>query len=127
MNIVEVIDNAQFLVDSEGNRKSVMLDYRLWEKLCAELLKANKTIEELRHRQMSVSDTSAPPKNFEGWTVYKQKRGGFLSLFRKINHRTISVYIGKDWNEDAARKKIAEQLARHGLISKSGKLKAKRK
>ena len=123
MNIAEVIDNTQFIVDSEGNRKSVMLDYRLWEKLCAELLKANQTIEELRQ---PVSVIPVVPKNFEGWTVYKQKRGGFLSLFRKINRRTISVYIGKDWNEDAARKKIAEQLARHGLITKSGKLRKRR-
>jgi len=115
MNITEMLNNVQFLVDGKGNKKSVMLDYQIWKKLSAELVKANQTIEELRHKLMSASGTPVPPKNFEGWTVYKQKRGGFLSLFRKIQGRTISAYIGKDWNEDAVRKKIAEQLARHGL------------
>ncbi len=43
MNIYEVIDNAQFIVDSEGNRKSVMLDYRLWEKLLLFFENAGRT------------------------------------------------------------------------------------
>lgn len=33
MNIAEMINNVQFVVDSEGNRKSVVLDYQIWEKL----------------------------------------------------------------------------------------------
>lgn len=44
MNIAEMLNNVQFLVDSEGNKKSVMLDYRLWEKLLLFVEDVGKTI-----------------------------------------------------------------------------------
>jgi hypothetical protein len=33
MSVSEVLQQAQFLVDSEGNKKAVVFDYGLWEEL----------------------------------------------------------------------------------------------
>jgi hypothetical protein len=33
MAVTELLQTAQFLVDAEGNKKSVVLDYTLWEEL----------------------------------------------------------------------------------------------
>jgi hypothetical protein len=33
MTISELVESAQFLVDSEGNKKAVLLDFTTWEAL----------------------------------------------------------------------------------------------
>lgn len=37
MNVVELLRNVEFLVDASGNKKAVLLDYKVWEKLLTEL------------------------------------------------------------------------------------------
>jgi hypothetical protein len=47
-----------------------------------------------------------PPRTFEGWTV-QVDRHGYIRCFRKINARLRSVYLGRTWNADRARERIA--------------------
>lgn len=51
-----MLNNVQFLVDSEGNRKSVMLEYRLWEKL-TELLEDMEDADEIQDIRESGEET----------------------------------------------------------------------
>jgi hypothetical protein len=44
------------------------------------------------------------PKNFMGWTVSVDV--GYLRLYRRIDGRLRSVYIGKVWNEARALERI---------------------
>lgn len=37
MNVVELLRNVEFLVDASENKKAVLLDYKVWEKLLTEL------------------------------------------------------------------------------------------
>ncbi|MGV0950551.1 MAG: hypothetical protein ACOYB3_07740 [Azonexus sp.] len=48
------------------------------------------------------------PKNFEGWTVSTDARG-YHRLHRKIRAKLVSLYVGKDWSESYARKRIASR------------------
>ena len=78
MNITEILNNVQFLVDSEGNRKSVMLDYRLWEKLIPFFEVFGKTVSKQTVKKKSKSflktarslDLDSPA----GWSKEYQNR-----------------------------------------------------
>lgn len=50
MTIVDLLQHAEFLVDASGNKKAVVLDYKVWEKLLNELedLEDTKEIQHLR-------------------------------------------------------------------------------
>ena len=50
MSISEILEQAQFLVDADGNRKAVVMDYQLWEGLVSMLedLEDAREIEQLR-------------------------------------------------------------------------------
>ena len=37
MQVNELIEKAQILVDSTGNKKAILLDYAFWEKLLEDL------------------------------------------------------------------------------------------
>jgi hypothetical protein len=50
MTVKEMLQAAQFLVDTDGTRKAVVLDYAVWEELL-ELLEDWEDAEELRHLQ----------------------------------------------------------------------------
>lgn len=47
MNVDELVQTLQFLVDAEGNKKAVLVDYALWEKLLT-LLEDLEDAEEMR-------------------------------------------------------------------------------
>jgi hypothetical protein len=166
MKITEVFNNVQFVVDSEGNRKSVMLDYQIWEQLTESqiyILDQNRQLKEEKERleselnavkqsndnflseidmlkrlryagkaeirqdyeseisrlgdalasanQTFISVPQSIPKNFEGWTVNKNNLG-YYRFFKKFSSNTMCAYIGKEWNENKARKAIADKLAK---------------
>jgi hypothetical protein len=48
MTVMELLKETQFLVDAEGNRKAVVLDYALWEKLLT-LMEDLEDAEEIRY------------------------------------------------------------------------------
>ncbi len=48
MNAVEMLQTAEFVVDAHGNKRAVLLDYKVWEKLLA-LLEDWEDAEEIRH------------------------------------------------------------------------------
>ena len=56
MNITEMLHTVQFLVDREGNKKSVMLDYQLWEKL-TDLLEDMEDADEIQDIRESGEET----------------------------------------------------------------------
>lgn len=50
MSTAELLRNVQFLIDTKGNKKSVLLDYSAWEELLAYLedLEDAQEIQQLR-------------------------------------------------------------------------------
>ena len=47
MAVMELLQTAQFLVDADGNKKSVVLDYTLWEEFLT-LLEDLEDAEEIQ-------------------------------------------------------------------------------
>ncbi len=47
MSVTELLEAAQFLVDANGNKKAVMLDFTIWEELLT-LLEDLEDAEEIR-------------------------------------------------------------------------------
>jgi hypothetical protein len=47
MGVIELLQAAQFLVDANGNKKAVMLDFAVWEELLT-LLEDLEDAEEIR-------------------------------------------------------------------------------
>ncbi len=47
MNVTDILEKAQFVVDADGEKKSVLLDYTAWEALLT-LLEDLEDIEEIR-------------------------------------------------------------------------------
>jgi hypothetical protein len=60
MSVSEVLRQAQFLVDAEGNKKAVVLDYSLWEELII-LLEDLEDAEEIRRLREAGEDEEALP------------------------------------------------------------------
>jgi hypothetical protein len=50
MSVAELLESAQFVVDAQGNRKAVMLDFALW----SEVLQLLQQLEELEEEQEDV-------------------------------------------------------------------------
>ncbi|MGH8646350.1 MAG: hypothetical protein ACREX4_18585 [Gammaproteobacteria bacterium] len=50
MSVVELLRNVEFLVDTSGSKKAVLLDYKVWEELLTELegMEDAEEIERLR-------------------------------------------------------------------------------
>ena len=55
MSIAELMRAAQFLVDADGNRKAVVIDYAVWEELLA-LLEELEDAEEIRRLRSSEEE-----------------------------------------------------------------------
>jgi len=47
MSAIEMLQTAQFVVDAQGNKKAVLLDYKVWEELLT-LLEDWEDAEEIR-------------------------------------------------------------------------------
>jgi hypothetical protein len=47
MSVIELLQMAQFVVDANGNKKAVVLDYTVWEELLT-LLEDGEDAEEIR-------------------------------------------------------------------------------
>lgn len=60
MSVSELLQQAQFLVDAEGNKKAVMFDYNLWEELLI-LLEDAEDSEEIRRLREAGEDETAVP------------------------------------------------------------------
>ncbi len=58
MNAVEMLQTAEFVVDAHGNKRAVLLDYKVWEKLLA-LLEDWEDAEEIR-RLREAGEESIP-------------------------------------------------------------------
>ncbi|MBO9369833.1 MAG: hypothetical protein J7575_01905 [Chloroflexi bacterium] len=58
MNAVEMLQTAEFVVDARGNKRAVLLDYQVWEKLLA-LLEDWEDAEEIR-RLREAGEESVP-------------------------------------------------------------------
>ena len=48
MNVADILEEAQFIVDADGKKKSVLLDYTAWEELLT-LLEDLEDSEEIRY------------------------------------------------------------------------------
>jgi len=60
MSISEVLQQAQFLVDTEGSKKAVVFDYSLWEELLT-LLEDLEDAEEIRRLREAGEGEEALP------------------------------------------------------------------
>ena len=47
MSVIDLLQNAQFVVDAHGNKRAVLLDYASWEELLT-LLEDLEDAEEIR-------------------------------------------------------------------------------
>ncbi|HIE12734.1 MAG TPA: hypothetical protein EYP63_04820 [Desulfotomaculum sp.] len=47
MNVIEMLQKAEFVVDAYGNKKAVLLDYKVWKELLT-LLEDREDMEEIR-------------------------------------------------------------------------------
>lgn len=69
----------------------------------------NRTIADLQEKL--ANSVPKNPNHFEGWTLVKGADGK-TRAFKKFSGKTIAVYIGKEFDADVARRKIAEMTAR---------------
>ncbi|HEX7183158.1 MAG TPA: hypothetical protein VF756_15060 [Thermoanaerobaculia bacterium] len=60
MSVSQVLQQAQFLVDAEGNKKAVVFEYSLWEELLT-LLEDLEDAEEIRRLREVGEDEEALP------------------------------------------------------------------
>ena len=60
MSVSEVLQQAQFLVDAEGNKKAVVFDYGLWEELLTLLEDVEDTEEIRRLREAGEAEGALP-------------------------------------------------------------------
>ena len=58
MSVTELVQTAQFLVDTAGNKKAVVLDYAMWEGLLT-LLEDLEDAEEIR-RLRAAGEEAVP-------------------------------------------------------------------
>jgi|GEM_PF-3507552 len=70
----------------------------------------NRTIEELTGQLANSRPKN--PNNFEGWTVTKSPADHKYRIFKKFAGKNIGVYVGKEFDPDTVRLKIAETTAR---------------
>jgi hypothetical protein len=56
MSVDELLQAARFLVDAEGNKKAVVVDYALWEELLT-LLEDLEDAEEIQRLKESGEET----------------------------------------------------------------------
>ena len=56
MTVLEMLQKAEFLVDSQGQRKAVVFDYELWEELLP-LLEDLEDAEEIHHLRDAAVET----------------------------------------------------------------------
>jgi hypothetical protein len=56
MGVTELMQTAQFLVDTAGNKKAIVLDYAIWENLLV-LLEDLEDAEEIRRLRESGEET----------------------------------------------------------------------
>lgn len=56
MGVTELLRATQFLVDIEGNRKAVLLDYAVWEEILT-LLEDLEDAEEIRRLREAGEET----------------------------------------------------------------------
>lgn len=48
MSVIELLQKVQVLVDASGNKKAVLLDYKVWEELLAQL-EDSEDAKEIQH------------------------------------------------------------------------------
>jgi hypothetical protein len=47
------------------------------------------------------------PKTFQGWTVQRSKKDGFIRLYKSFSGKVKCLYIGRSWDEAKALTKIS--------------------
>lgn len=56
MNALEMLQTAECVVDTHGNKKAVLLDYKVWEALLT-LLEDREDAEEIRRLRQAGEET----------------------------------------------------------------------
>jgi len=46
------------------------------------------------------------PKTFQGWTVQRSKKDGFIRLYKSLAGKVKCLYVGRSWDETKALSKI---------------------
>ncbi|KPA18422.1 hypothetical protein MHK_001382 [Candidatus Magnetomorum sp. HK-1] len=81
------------------------------ESIEKSIVKKNHVKKNIKYSETSKSynitiATDEVPKRINGWGI--QLKWPYYRLFKKIHGKVRWIYIGKDWNEDLAVKKIKE-------------------
>lgn len=54
----------------------------------------------------NMEETEQIPKTYQGWTVQRSKKDGFIRLYKSLAGKVKCLYIGKLWDESKALNKI---------------------
>lgn len=70
-------------------------------------------LKRLRAVKQSVKQSEGAGAALDGWSV--QRSGGYHRLFKRIGGRVRGIYLGKTFDREKARAKIAEKLTEWGV------------
>lgn len=56
------------------------------------------------------------PSSFDGWNV--RLSNGYYQLFKRFNRKQVALHIGKRWDAERAKVKIAEYVAKESVCTK---------
>jgi len=56
MSALEILQAAEFVVDAHGNKRAVLLDYKVWEELLT-LLEDREDVEEIQRLREAGEET----------------------------------------------------------------------
>ena len=68
----------------------------------------------IREKTRVMQKLDKPPKRISGWNVQKSN-DGYFRCYRKVSNRVHCIYIGKMFDENKARNRIAEKEKELGL------------
>jgi len=69
MSAIEMLQTAEFVVDAHGNKRAVLLDYKVWDELLT-LLEDREDAEEIR-RLREAGEEAIP------WEQVKHRREAY--------------------------------------------------
>lgn len=71
----------------------------LMQLVQADMMK-NQEVKNMEETEQTI------PKTYQGWTVQRSKKDGFIRLYKSITGKVKCLYIGRSWDEAKAITKI---------------------
>ena len=74
MSVAEILQNVRFVIDTDGTKKAVLLDYSLWKELLTQLENLGRTLRKFDASALIPRPTFPP--------LIKGGKGGFRGMGR---------------------------------------------